>query len=186
MKQAIPLETAHRLLGCGSVVLVTASAKGRSSIMPAAWATPLSIRPPLIGVCINQAHFTAELVRRSEQFGLSVPSAELLHQVQYCGSVSGRDVDKWDQTGLHPAEPHKIDIPLIDECIAHLECGVVQAVDITDHTMFIGQVLYAAVEEGIFTDRWLLEDRDAKPLHHLGGPWYGVLEEAIKARGENE
>lgn len=181
MKQSIPLETAHRLLGCGSVVLVTATVKGRSSIMPAAWVTPLSIRPPLVGVCINQAHFTAELVKRSEQFGLSIPSFELLQQVQYCGSVSGRDVDKWAQTGLRQAEPHEIEVPLIEECIAHLECGVVRAVDITDHTLFIGQVLYAAAEEGIFSDRWLLEGRDAKPIHHLGGFWYGVMDQAIEA-----
>ncbi len=181
MKKQIPIEQAHRLLGPGPAVLVTALARGRHSIMPAAWVTPVNMRPPMIAIAINQAHFTAELIQRSEQFGLSIPSVELLKQVRYCGSVSGRDADKWVQTGLHQAEPHQIDTPLVEECLAHIECAVAQAIDLPDHTVFIGEVLYAAVEEGIFEERWLLEGKEAKPLHHLGGSFYALLEESIEA-----
>lgn len=181
MKVEIPLSQAIRLINPGPVVLVTARYKDAVNVMAAAWTTPISHAPPLVGVSISPRRFTHELVSRSGEFVLNVPGRNLLEQVELCGSLSGRDVDKFKEARLTPVDAKEVRAPLIEECLGHLECAVVEALDLGDHTLFVGQVVAAWAEKEAFDDTWLLEDEEAKPLHHLGGAYFGVLEERLKA-----
>ena len=180
-KIPLPIETAHRLLSPGPIALVTSQRKGRVNITPIAWISTVSSRPPMIAIAVNQAHFLHELIRASGEFVLNIPSVELLKQVKYCGSVSGRDADKFQVTGLHQAEPRYVSTPHIDECLAHIECALVDVHSPGDHSIFLGEVVAAKVEAEAFETRWLLKERELRPLHHLGGAFYGVIDEGIDA-----
>jgi flavin reductase (DIM6/NTAB) family NADH-FMN oxidoreductase RutF len=180
MKVEIPISKANRLINSGPVVLVTASYKDRANVMTAAWTTPISLKPMLVGVSIHPARFTHDLVKRSGEFALNVPGRPLAEKVKLCGTLSGRDVDKFKEVGLTMFEAKYIRAPLIEECIGNLECAVVEAIPLGDHTLFVGEVVAAWVEEDAFDEAWKLEAEEAKPLHHLGGDYYGVLEERIE------
>ena len=96
------------------------------------------------------------------------------------GAVSGHDVDKLEATGLHLIEPKVVGVPLLAECVGHLECGLLDTYEIGDHSLFVGEVLAAWVERGTFDEVWRLDERELKPLHYLGGPFYAVLEAAFQ------
>jgi len=178
MKVDITLTRASRLINPGPVVLVTARYRDRINVMPAAWAIPLSKNPPLVGVAIQPSHFTHDLVRRSQQFALNVPGRPLAEAVVRLGSVSGRDVDdKLALVGFTLAEPQETEVPLIEECLAWMECAVVDAFEVGDHTLFVGQVLAARAEQEAFDKTWLSTEDEAKPLHHLGGALFATLGE---------
>lgn len=180
MKKEIPTWQATRLLQAGNLAFVTARYRDKVGVMPAAWLTPLSQTPPRVGVAIHPTRFTHDLVRRSGQFALNLPGRPLAEQVHQLGHVSGfEDVDKFKLAGFTEAEPKQVAAPLIEECLAWLECAVVDAIETGDHTLFIGEVLVAQVEEQAFDDTWLLTDEEVKPLHHLGGNRYAVLEKPI-------
>jgi len=180
MKVEVPLSRARRLINPGPVVLVTAKYKGTVNVMTAAWTTPISGDPPLVGVAINHGSFTHDLIAKSEQFALNVPGRGLAEKVKLCGTLSGRDVNKFEEASLMPLTAREVEAPLVEECLGHLECAVVEAHSLGDHTLFVGQVVAAWAEEGAFEETWLLEDEEARPLHHLGGTYYGVLEKRIK------
>ena len=180
MKVEVPLSRARRLINPGPVVLVTAKYKGTVNVMTAAWTTPISGDPPLVGVAINHGSFTHDLIAKSEQFALNVPGRGLAEKVKLCGTLSGRDVNKFEEASLMPLTAREVEAPLVEECLGHLECAVVEAHSLGDHTFFVGQVVAAWAEEGAFEETWLLEDEEARPLHHLGGTYYGVLEKRIK------
>jgi flavin reductase (DIM6/NTAB) family NADH-FMN oxidoreductase RutF len=180
MKVEVPLSRARRLINPGPVVLVTAKYKGTVNVMTAAWTTPISGDPPLVGVAINHGSFTHDLIAKSEQFALNVPGRGLAEKVKLCGTLSGRDVDKFEEASLMPLTAREVEAPLVEECLGHLECAVVEAHSLGDHTLFVGQVVAAWAEEGAFEETWLLGDEEARPLHHLGGTYYGVLEKRIK------
>ena len=187
MKEEIPFTRVHRLINPGPVVLVTAKYKDRVNVMTAAWAVPISLRPPLVGVAIAPRCFTHDLIRRSEQFALNIPGRALLEQVKLCGTLSGHDVDdKFEAAGLTPVDALEIDAPLIEECLGHLECALVEAITLGDHTLFVGEVIAAQVEREAFDETWLLEEEEAKPLHHLGGEFYALLEERIEVKPQPE
>jgi flavin reductase (DIM6/NTAB) family NADH-FMN oxidoreductase RutF len=178
MKVEVPLSRANRLINPGPVVLLTAGYEERTNVMPAAWAVPLSKTPPQVGVAVHPARYTHELIERSRQFALNVPGRALAEAVARLGSVSGHQVaDKFALAGLTLAEPEATNAPLIEDCLAWLECAVVDTFRVGDHTLFVGEVLAARAEREAFGNTWLLtDDSTMKPLHHMGSNLFAVLE----------
>jgi len=182
MRRPVPETEARRLLSGGPVTLVTSRWHGKDNVMPAAFVTPLSIEPPLVGVAIGPGRHSYDMIRYSEQFALSIPGRRLLHHVQYLGSVSGRDVDKFELTKLPTFKALRVDAPLIEGCVGYIECGLVDALRTGDHMLLVGQVLAASADAEAFDKTWLLEDDDEKPLHHLGANHYALLGQRMEAR----
>jgi flavin reductase (DIM6/NTAB) family NADH-FMN oxidoreductase RutF len=122
-----------------------------------------------------------DMIKRGGEFVINIPSRDVINQVVTCGRLSGNDVDKLARTGLELEDPRVVRAPLIAQCIAHLECALVNSYQPGDHTVFIGQVAWAWAEEGAFDGVWSLAEKVLKPLHHLGGTWFATLEERIDA-----
>jgi len=172
MKKELPIEQAIRLINHGPLVLVTSTYKDKTDIISVAWQTPVSISPLLIAISINQSSLSSEFIEKGEEFAINVPPVSLLEKVIFCGAHSGRDMDKFDQTGLTPLKAHLIRSPLIEECIGHIECQLYNRQTVGDHNLFIGGVVSASVDEDKF-DGYLKADMEgAKTLHHLGGNFF--------------
>jgi flavin reductase (DIM6/NTAB) family NADH-FMN oxidoreductase RutF len=179
MKREIPIEQAHRLIAPGPVTLVTSFYRGDMNVMTASWLAPVSYRPVLISLSVHELNLTNELIRKGEEFAVNIPSYDLLRQVRYCAAVSGRDQNKLSVAGLREEGPHVVRPVLIQACIAHLECAVVEAITPGDHTIFVAEVVHAQAEAEAFDGGYLLKERDLSPLHHLGGDRYAVLGETL-------
>jgi flavin reductase (DIM6/NTAB) family NADH-FMN oxidoreductase RutF len=182
MRQAIAQTDARRLLGGGPVVLVSTSFRGNTNVMPAAFVTPLSFDPPLVGLAVHPSRHTHDMIKASEAFALNLPSRELLHHCMYLGSVSGRNVNKLELTKLPTFRARLVDAPLLEGCVGHIECSVEDAYTTGDHTLFVGKVIAAQVEEDAFDGTWRLEDADLKPLHYLGLNHFAMLAGRLEAR----
>ncbi|MBI2861949.1 MAG: flavin reductase family protein, partial [Chloroflexi bacterium] len=179
MLEEVPLHLAHRLLVCGPVLLITAAARGREDVTTVAWAMPVSQVPPYVAVAIYPSRLVYELIKRSEQFAINIPNLELAEQVQLCGTLTGYEVDKLRESQLTMTAAKVIQAPLIEECIGHLECGVVSALEPGDHAVFIAETLAAWAKPGLFRDGWTLDVPKGKPIHHLGGTYYAFLERRL-------
>jgi len=173
---------ARRLLSGGPVVLVTTRWHGVANVMPLAWSMPLSHEPPLVGIAVHPSRHTYDMIRFSEEFALNFPSRRLTNHVQYLGIVSGRDVQKLDVTKLPTFKAQRIDAPLLEGCLAWVECVVEEVLRLGDHHLFVGKVLAAQAEREAFEDAWLLADDDLKPLHYLGSDLYAILGERQQAK----
>ncbi|RLE64442.1 MAG: flavin reductase family protein [Thermoprotei archaeon] len=166
---------AHRLLHPQMVVLVTSALpEEKYNVMTAAWCMPASFNPPLAVVSISPLRYTHEIISKTGEFVINIPGVELLDVVKYCGSVSGRNVDKFEKTGITPIRGKKVKAPIIKECIAALECIVERSVNAGDHTLFIGRIADYWTREGVFKDAYTMRFR---PLLHLGGERYCTIQE---------
>ena len=171
MKIEIPKSNATRLINQGGVILVSSCYKDKQNIITLAWHTPISKNPPLIGIAIAKTHVSFELIKKSGEFIVNVPSVDLLKQSIYCGSIHGDKVDKFKEAKLTPKKANKlIKAPLIDECIGHIECYLRDIKDIGDHGLFIGEVIGASAEEDLFNETWQIDK--TKLLFHLGGKYF--------------
>ncbi len=182
MRRPVAETDARRLLSGGPITLVTSAWHGKSNVMPAAFVTPLSFDPPLVGVAISPSRHSYDMIRYSEQFALNIPSRRLLHHVQYLGSVSGADVDKFELTKLPTFKALRVEAPLIEGCVGWVECGVQDTLRVGDHELFVGQVLAAQAASEAFEGTWLLEDEESKPLHYVGVNFYSLLGPRFEAR----
>lgn len=182
MRHTISELDARRLLGGGPVVLVTTAWRGNYNVMPAVFVTPISFDPPFIGLAVHPARHTHDMITYSEEFALNIPSRQLLHHCQYLGSVSGRELNKFELTKLPTFRARKVDAPLIEGCLGYIECGLEDAYTTGDHTLFVGKVVAAQAEKEAFEETWLLADDDDKPLHYLGLNYYAILGQRLEAR----
>lgn len=182
MRHAIEPTDARRLLGGSPVVLISTAWHGNQNVMPAAFVTPLSIDPPLIGVAVHPARHTHDMIKYSEEFALSIPTRALLHHVQYLGSVSGIELNKLELTRLPTFRARRVEAPLLEGCVGWIECGVHDAFTIGDHTLFVGKVAAAQAENDGFDGTWLLGEPELRPLQYLGGNVYALPGDRMEAR----
>jgi flavin reductase (DIM6/NTAB) family NADH-FMN oxidoreductase RutF len=165
----------YLLLHPRHTVLVTCvDGEGRPNIITLAWTTPVSFDPPLVAISVGPERYSHDLIRGGGDFVINVPEMELAKETLYCGRNSGRDVDKFRETGLTPLPAKKVRSPLIQECTAHLECRVVDSIPAGDHTLFLGEVVHATVREGVFKERF--DAGKIEPIFHLGGDDFVTLE----------
>ena len=149
--------------------------------MPAIWTAPVSRTPPLVLVAVNPSRYTHDMVRFAEEFALNFPARDLLNHTHYFGAVSGDNVGKLELAKLPTFKATKISAPLIENCIAHIECALEDALRVGDHTLFVGRILIARAEDEAFGDTWTLDSSDYRPLHYLGGDQYAVLDRRLTA-----
>jgi len=181
MKKEVPLSWVHRLLAPRPVCLLTTQYKGQVNVMTIAWVCPVSLEPPLVIMAVHPSRYTHDMLRRSEVCVLNIPGRPLMEQVVKCGSVSGQDVDKIVSLGLTLESGQRVESPWIVECLAHLECAIIDLVAPGDHTLFIAEVLGGWAEEEAFDSVWLAPEgnEDLSPLHHLGGRYFCLMGKRI-------
>ncbi len=177
MKQEVPLTLAHRLLAGQPACLLTVRYRGRENVMALAWACPISLAPPMLALAIHPSCYTHDMLARSEECVLNIPGRPYAEQLVRCGSVSGADVDKLHESGLTPAQPRRVEAPWIEECLAHIECAIVERLSPGDHSLFLVEVVGAWAEEEAFGQTWHIEDQPEEllPFHHLGGGRFGLM-----------
>lgn len=183
-KIEVPLEGCLRLLEPGPVTLLTSQYRGQPGVMAAAWVVPASHRPPLVVAAVSPLHNTHFLISKSQEFVVNVPGRPLADQVMICGTYSGRDADKFARTGLTAVDGRRVTVPWVDECLGHLECGLLEAHEAGDHTLFVGEVIGAWAEEEAFDEFWKLESEELSPLQHLGARHFALLSGRFTVREE--
>ena len=159
-KQKFPLSKVYTLLGSGPVVLISSSLNGKHNIMPIAWTTMLDFDPPIIGCCIGDHSYTFQIVKKTKEFAINIPTSKLIKKVYGCGQVSGKSADKFKMFKLTPEPASKIKAPLIKECYANLECKVVDTAMINKYNLFVVKVVAAWIDRKV---------KAPKTLHHISG-----------------
>ena len=159
---------AGRLINHGPVVLVTCGGSKEPNIITIAWVMPVSKNPPMLAISVGHRRHSHGLITEHGEFAVCVPPTSLLDQVWQCGRVSGAEVDKFEAAGLRPSPSREIDTPGIEECVANIECRLASRHEAGDHTVFVGEILRAEVEQGLLDDKGTLVPEKAATLHHLG------------------
>ncbi|MBI4336053.1 MAG: flavin reductase family protein [Candidatus Omnitrophica bacterium] len=180
MKAEVPLDKANRLINSGEVILVTSGYEDRNNIITLAWSMPLSHNPALMAVSVTKKRFSYGLIEKSGEFAVNVPGIGLFKEMIYCGTNSGRDVNKFKETKLTPVKANKLThAPLIKECIGHLECRLNFKKEVGDHVLIIGEILHASAENELFDVKWRVDK--TKLIYHLGDKVFTTSDKEIIA-----
>jgi len=160
------------------VLVVAIDREGKPNVMPASWTTPISEEPPHVALAMWRENYTWKLIKESKEFTLNTPTAELIDLVWKAGTISGKDVDKSRILKLTFSKSRKLKTPIIEECIAHLECKVVDEVDVGESTLFIAEVVEAyGSKEYLVRGKWNI--RKVNVLEHLGGRVFTIATKVL-------
>ncbi|HLG11732.1 MAG TPA: flavin reductase family protein [Dehalococcoidia bacterium] len=182
MRRSLDEVDARRLLGGGPILLVSSSYRGRHNVMPVGYAMNLSIIPPMVGIALHPGRHTTDIIRKTNEFAINIPTRELLHHVQYLGTLSGADFDKLELTDLPTFRARRVGTVLLEGCVGWIECALEDMIEMGDHFLAVGRVVAVSADDEAFDDHWLLKDQDLKPLHYLGGNNYALLDYVMEAR----
>lgn len=159
MKKSVSLSEVYRLLEPGPVVLVTTSLKGKPNVMTMSWHMMIEFEPPTLGCIISGQNYTFDILKKTKECVINIPTVELIEKVVGVGNVSGQEVDKFEKFHLLEEPASLVKAPLLGECYASLECKVIDMKMAKKYNMFILEVLKA----------WIRPTKE-KPrmIHHCG------------------
>jgi len=151
------------------LLLTSANNEGKINVMTIGWGTIGEIwGMPMFLVFIRPSRFTYGFVEETGDFTVNIPPRELRETASFCGSVSGRDHDKFKERGLTPISGKNVKSPMIGECILHYECKVLHKNDIIPakvpkdvaskfypqgdyHGVFFGRILSVFVDRKFYS-----------------------------------
>lgn len=132
------------------VVLVGVEVQGKPNFMTVGWVSRVNLKPPMIAIGINKAHYTPKGIQENGAFSINIPTRSMVEVTDYCGLVSGRTADKSELFKAFYGELHGA--PMIAECPLNMECKLVDTVDLPSNYLFIGEIVGAYCGEEFMTD----------------------------------
>ena len=155
----------ERLLRGDGIFLVSADRAGRPNAMTIGWGFIGTIwRKPLFLVAVRPSRFTHRLIEESGEFTVCLPARGMEEALEFCGTRSGRDVDKFRELNLTAVGGFEVSVPYIAECPVHYECRVAYKTEVEPglldeilrrecypagdyHTLYFGLILGVYAEE---------------------------------------
>lgn len=139
----LKLSRAFTLMEPGPVVLVTTRDGRKNNIMTISWTMVLDFTPAF-AITTGKWNHSYTALRKNKECVIAIPGADLLDTVVGVGTCSGTDTDKFAKFGLTPVAGKIVKAPLIRECLANIECRVVDIVK--RHNIVVLQAVAAHVD----------------------------------------
>jgi flavin reductase (DIM6/NTAB) family NADH-FMN oxidoreductase RutF len=106
--------------------------------------------PGSVSLGMNKAHYTNSGIKMNGTFSVNLPSAKMVKETDYCGLVSGKNVDK---AACFKTFYGKLKTaPMIEECAVNMECQLIKTVDFPNHDIFVGKVAATYCDDAVLTD----------------------------------
>jgi flavin reductase (DIM6/NTAB) family NADH-FMN oxidoreductase RutF len=166
------------------VLVSCADAGSKPNIVTIAWTGVVCSSPAMLHVGIRPSRYSHKLIKNSGEFVINIPTAEMVDIVDWCGTHSGADFDKFAKTGLTPMKGKKVAVPIIKECPINVECVVRHSYRIGAHEHFIGEVVAINADEEIMVKKNSIDIAKLNPLAycHVTGE-YWTLGKAVASAG---
>jgi flavin reductase (DIM6/NTAB) family NADH-FMN oxidoreductase RutF len=132
-------------------VIGTYDKQNKPNLMTVAWGGICNSRPPSVNVSLREATYSHGNIMDRQAYTVSIPGEQHLKEADYIGIVSGRDTDKFKDTGLTPVKSNMVDAPYVEEFPLVIECKVVHIEKLGLHTMFVGEIVGIKADEDALT-----------------------------------
>ncbi len=118
-----------------------------SNMLTVAWTGTICTNPAMCYISVRPERHSYPLIRETMQFTINLTTEAMAHATDWVGVKSGRDYDKWKETGLTPAEGVAVSCPYIEESPLSIECRVKTIMPLGSHDMFIAEVVNVIADE---------------------------------------
>lgn len=144
------------LIGCGD-------APDNWNLLTVAWTGTICTQPPMCYISVRPERHSYELIKRTGEFVINLTTAEMARAVDWCGVCSGRDYDKFLETGLLPRQGEIVKAPALEQSPVSIECKVNKILPLGSHDMFLADVVNVLVD-----DRFINPQTGALELQKAG------------------
>lgn len=137
-----------------AVLVSCGGAQGfQPNLITIAWIGNVCSDPPLLSISLRPERFSHGIIEATREFVVNVPSLRQARVLDWCGVVSGRDVEKFGGAGLTPALAMKVGAPIVQECPVNIECRVRKTLALGSHTLFLAEVVAVQVSAALLDNK---------------------------------
>ncbi|EFI53010.1 flavin reductase family protein [Afipia sp. 1NLS2] len=172
-KADFPVTQVRRYLEPGPIVMVSSALDDRRNIMTMGWHTVMEFTPSLVGCVIAGGNYSFDLMRKSRECVINLPTTALTDIVVGVGNTTGAEVDKFKKFGLTAQPAALVKAPLIVECHANFECRLIDDALVDRYNFFIFEVVTAHVAKS---------PKHPETLHYTGDDVFMVSGKIISRR----
>ena len=135
-------------------VMVSCGREGeKPNIITVAWVGTICSDPAMVSISVRPERYSYDIIRETGEFVINLTTKKLAYATDYCGVRSGRNVDKFRETGLTPGKAqHLKTAPVIEESPVNIECRVTEVKELGSHHMFLAEVLGVSVDEAYLNE----------------------------------
>ena len=147
------------------------------NMLTVAWTGTVCSEPPMCYISVRPERHSYDIIRRTGEFVINLTTEKLARATDWCGVRSGRDFDKFRETGLTPGKALHVAAPIIEEAPVNIECRVKQIVPLGSHDMFIAEVAGVQVDAAYIdpqSGKFCLEQ--ARPIVYSHGEYFALGE----------
>ena len=128
MMKKMQIGKAFTLMESGPVVFITTNDGEKSNIMTISWTMVMDFTP-IFAITTGPWNYSYAALQETGECVIAIPTVDMIDQVVGVGTCSGADTDKFEKFGLTPVKAERVEAPLIKECLANIECKVVDIVE---------------------------------------------------------
>lgn len=162
------------LLAPVPAVMVSCGTLEKANIITVGWCGVLSTRPPRLYVSIRPERHSYAIIDSTGEFVVNLTPASLVEVVDYCGTVTGKKVDKAAKTGLTLTPSEKVSAPTIENCPMALECKVFDKVKSGSHDVFMADIVSVSLDEDLLDNTGKLHLERAGLLVYSHGEYFNI------------
>ena len=145
-----------------------------ANIITIAWTGIINSRPPMTYISVRKERHSHDILMKTGEFVINLTTEAILRQTDWCGVRSGRDFDKWKETGLTKEPASVVKCPMIAESPVNLECRVTDVKELGSHDMFMAEIVKVHVDESIIDEDGHFDVVKAGLLAYIHGHYYTV------------
>ena len=156
---------------CPTSLVVTGTME-KANIVTIAWVTLLTSSPPTLGISVGSKGFSGNEIKKNGEFTVNIAPVEIMKEADFCGITSGRDTDKFRETGLTKMPSNIVRSPIIKECPLNLECLLVDSGMVGSTNHFTGKIVETHIDTDKLSDSADYTSFDIEainPLIYIGG-----------------
>ena len=145
------------------------------NILTVAWIGTICSNPPMCYISVRPERQSYQILKKNMEYVINLTTVDMAFATDWCGVVSGREHNKFDEMKLTPGKSSIVSAPLIEESPLCIECRVKEVMALGSHDMFISDVVnIRADEKFIDSVTGAFDMQKANLLVYVHGKYYGI------------
>ena len=157
-----------------AVMVSVTDGKGQDDIITVAWTGTICTNPPMVYISVRPSRFSHHMLMETGEFVINLTTEKLTRATDYCGVRSGRDVDKFKETGLTREKAEFVKAPMIKESPVSIECRVTEVKKLGSRDMCLAEVLAVHEDEEDMDENNRFDLNRARPMVYSHGEYLGI------------
>ena len=162
-----------------AVIITSKNREGKVNAFTVAWIGTVCTNPPMLSISIRPERLSYEYIKETMEFTVNIPNKYQVREVDYCGVVSGRKINKIEQLNLKIENGYHISAPFLVDLPINIECKVKTIIPLGTHDLFIAEIQGTHIDKSLIDEKGKIHFEEANLISYSHGEYFPVEKMAI-------